>query len=194
MNPQIVCSTERSKCYVVDGWIEADYANVFFALTKQLPLEDKPTCKIFGRECIMHRSIGFFSNNSDGYNYAGQISKASPMPRWLYNLTTLVNIELGTDFNGALVNYYHNGEEYIGAHSDDESGLSNGVVACISLGADRTFRIKNKKDKSRIDVVTKNGQLLVMDGDFQKEFTHEIPIQKQINGGRISITFRKHTK
>lgn len=32
MNPQIVCSTERSKCYVVDGWIEADHANVFFAL------------------------------------------------------------------------------------------------------------------------------------------------------------------
>jgi alkylated DNA repair dioxygenase AlkB len=194
MEKQIVCSTRHSTCYVVDEWIEAIYADVLFLLAKQLPLEDQPKCKIFGRDCVMHRSIGFFSDGSNGYSYAGQISYASRMPKWLRELTRLINLFLGTDFNGALINYYHNGEEYIGAHSDDESGLSNGVVACISLGVNRIFRIKNKIDKSKIDIETKNGQLLVMDGNFQKEFTHEIPIQKQINSGRISITFRKHTK
>jgi len=31
-----------------------------------------------------------------------------------------------------------------------------------------------------------------MQGEFQKEFTHEIPIQKKILDERISLTFRKH--
>ena len=33
-----------------------------------------------------------------------------------------------------------------------------------------------------------------MAGDFQKEFTHEIPAEKKIKEGRISFTFRKHLK
>ena len=31
-----------------------------------------------------------------------------------------------------------------------------------------------------------------MAGNFQKEFTHEIPIQKKVSDERISFTFRKH--
>ena len=32
-----------------------------------------------------------------------------------------------------------------------------------------------------------------MGGNFQKLYTHEIPIQKKIKEYRISFTFRKHT-
>jgi len=31
-----------------------------------------------------------------------------------------------------------------------------------------------------------------MGGNFQKLYTHEIPIQKKIKESRISFTFRKH--
>ena len=31
-----------------------------------------------------------------------------------------------------------------------------------------------------------------MTGDFQNEFTHEIPIEKNIKDIRYSFTFRKH--
>lgn len=31
-----------------------------------------------------------------------------------------------------------------------------------------------------------------MGGNFQKEFTHEIPIEKKITDTRYSLTFRKH--
>ena len=31
-----------------------------------------------------------------------------------------------------------------------------------------------------------------MAGDFQKEFTHEIPIEKKVEGVRYSFTFRRH--
>jgi alkylated DNA repair dioxygenase AlkB len=45
-----------------------------------------------------------------------------------------------------------------------------------------------------LDVPTNSGEMLIMGGDFQKEFTHEIPIEKKIKHPRISFTFRKHTE
>ena len=33
-----------------------------------------------------------------------------------------------------------------------------------------------------------------MGGNFQKEFTHEIPIEKKVLDTRYSLTFRRHMK
>lgn len=33
---------------------------------------------------------------------------------------------------------------------------------------------------------------MIMAGDFQKEFTHEIPMEKKKKNPRISFTFRRH--
>ncbi len=110
----------------------------------------------------------------------------------------LVNIKLSTDFNGILINLYNGGNDYIGKHSDNEKELSSsGTVAAISIGKERVFRIRNKvkggTGKIIADIRTTNGQLLVMDGKFQLEYTHEVP--KDISTGiRVSITFRRHLK
>ena len=39
---------------------------------------------------------------------------------------------------------------------------------------------------------TKSYEIIHMGGNFQKEFTHEIPIEKKIKEKRISFTFRYH--
>lgn len=114
----------------------------------------------------------------------------------LQHLLPGVNQSLGTHFNGILVNHYINGEKYIGAHSDDERGLDKGgrnMVAGIAFGAIRKFRIRNKQTKAIVlDYPHTPGTLIVMEGDFQKEFTHEIPIEKKVKEERISVTFRHH--
>jgi len=57
----------------------------------------------------------------------------------------------------------------------------------------RKFRIRDKSTKKIVlDYDHQPGTLLVMSGEFQKQFTHEIPIQKKIKDERISITFRHH--
>uniref|UniRef100_A0A6C0JQE2 Alpha-ketoglutarate-dependent dioxygenase AlkB-like domain-containing protein n=1 Tax=viral metagenome TaxID=1070528 RepID=A0A6C0JQE2_9ZZZZ len=54
--------------------------------------------------------------------------------------------------------------------------------------------ILEKDGKKFLDMSMPSGCLFIMDGDFQKEFTHEIPAQKAITDIRISLTFRKHIK
>jgi alkylated DNA repair dioxygenase AlkB len=158
-------------------------------------LEHQPEIIVYGKKCKQQRNVGFFSNESIGYNYSRQIMKSQSLGPELAELLRLVNEMLGANFNGILANEYPNGENYIGAHSDSEIGLDAKVgVVSISYGAERKFRIRSKVDTKIVcDEPTTHGQLLVMGGiNFQKLYTHEIPIQKKIKESRISFTFRKH--
>ena len=156
-------------------------------------LLENPKINIYGKSAIQHRSIGFFSNDSIGYYYSGQLAKSQSLSENLSILLNKINTKFGGKFNGILVNKYINGNDYIGAHSDDETSLDKCGVVCISYGAVRKFRIKNKITKKTIvDIPTISNNILNMGGDFQKEFTHEIPIEKKIKEVRYSFTFRKH--
>ena len=148
------------------------------------------------------------------------LSTSIVLPHILYH----TNLALGTNFNGLLINRYHTGEQYISAHSDDEKGLDKNhkMVASLCYGPGiseahtgrvnylgiseahtgrvnylgiRTFRIRNKTTKEIVlDHQHLPCSLLVMEGEFQREFTHEIPIQKKIKEDRISVTFRTHAE
>lgn len=108
-------------------------------------------------------------------------------------LLNSVNEKLSSDFNGILINKYIDGTQNIGTHSDDEENLGNIGVCAISYGATRNFRIRNKFTKKIVENVdTKDDEIILMEGDFQKEFTHEIPVQKKVKDMRYSFTFRKH--
>lgn len=153
----------------------------------------RPQIKIFGKIAYQNRSVGFFSNESVGYKYSNQMSSSIPLTPSLVKLLDEINKRYGTEFNGILVNKYDGGNDYIGAHSDDESGLDKAGVIAISYGTTRKFRIRDKVTKKIIlDVPTVSNCIIFMKGDFQKKYTHEIPIEKTVKGTRYSFTFRKH--
>ena len=156
-------------------------------------IEDKlnnyPKIKIFNKEATQHRCIGFFSNESLGYYYSGQLAKSQPLTVNLKNLLDKINQKFNSEFNGILVNKYNDGNDYIGKHSDDEKGLDSNIgVLSLSYGAVRKFRIRNKIDnKIVVDVLLDPGVIVQMGGYFQKEFTHEIPIQKKVKACDIHL-------
>ena len=156
-------------------------------------LIERPEITIMGKLCHQNRNVGFFSNTSEGYRYSTQIMISKPLTENLEKLLLLVNEILGSDYNGILINEYLDGNNSIGAHSDNITALGNVGVFAISYGTSRIFRIRDKKTKTKLlDINTEHLQGILMKDDFQKLFTHEIPIQKKIKTGRISFTFRKH--
>lgn len=149
---------------------------------------------VFGNVCHQHRSVGFYSDTSKGYNYSSSKTLAKKMHPCLRELLIYINDKFDYNYNGILINKYDGGEDNIGKHSDDENGLDSRVgVIAISYGAVRKFRIRNKMTgKIEIDVPTDPNKIIQMAGDFQKEFTHEIPVEKKVKGVRYSFTFRRH--
>lgn len=161
----------------------------------------KPPITVYGKPARQHRNVGFFSNESSGYNYSNQKMPSQPLTQSMVTLLAIVNNELGATYNGMLINEYSDGNDEIGRHSDDEHDLDPDVgVAALSVGVGRVFRVRYKQADKQLgigkrkyfDWVTGDYELMVMGGKFQKEFTHEIPVQKKIKKKRVSITFRKH--
>lgn len=152
---------------------------------------------------MQNRLLNFFSDESNGYQYSGQLAEATPLPPAMKDLLFKVNkflkdkIKDFQDFNGILVNKYETGEHYIGKHSDSTKGIV-GPIATLAIGHPRTFRIRSKKTGAILanvlsPALDKSYNLMVMQGEFQSEFTHEIPKEKKIKHARMSFTFRTHT-
>ena len=153
-----------------------------------------PPIVVYGKTRRQNRSVGFFSNVSKGYIYSGQIMTSQSLSANLETLLMRTNELFGSAFNGVLVNKYDDGKDYISAHSDDEKELDQVGVVAISHGAVRKFRIRRRDTKKiYLDIPTTSGTYIHMGGNFQSEFTHEIPKQLRIKGVRYSFTFRKHT-
>jgi alkylated DNA repair dioxygenase AlkB len=193
-------------------WAVREYGPDYFQLASALPLETKPPIMFMGQVKHQQRDVGFFSDTSEGYRYSGVLMRSKPISPnpstgdsgqlFLAWLLPAVNQSLGTDFNGVLVNRYNSGEDYISAHSDDESALDCGTVestrkavASISYGATRKFRIRDKQTNAIVlDYPVESRTLLVMDGNFQTEFKHEVVRELRVREPRISCTFRCHLR
>lgn len=157
-------------------------------------LEIRPPIMLFGKQVNQCRDVGFFSNESIGYKYSNQMAPSIPLTPNLETLLRYVNKKYNASFNGILINRYNDGTEYISAHSDDERYLDPVGVVAISHGSSRIFRVRDKKTKEIVDdFYTDNNHILHMTGDFQKEFTHEIPKERGV-GLRYSFTFRRHNE
>lgn len=153
----------------------------------------KPPIKFMGKVVHQQRDVGFFSDESIGYHYSNQLAASKPLKSNLMELMKIVNTQFNIEYNGILVNRYIGGDNYISDHSDNEKTLDESGVIAISQGVVRKFRIREKETKKKvIDVPTTSYSVIQMGGDFQKEFTHGIPVEKKVTGVRYSFTFRTH--
>lgn len=103
-------------------------------------------------------------------------------------------------FNSALLNYYRDGKDSISWHSDDETSLGcNPLISSFSLGAERVFKLRNKKTKQEFSIHLESGSLLFMGNNSQTLYEHCLPKLRDAhsifdvdeNSERINITFRK---
>jgi alkylated DNA repair dioxygenase AlkB len=198
----IIHLLDNARLSVHNKWLsEPEATRLMEHIQTDLTLIHNPGFTLYGKPCVMHRDIGFFTDAPvKGYRFFGQIAVSQPLSPELWTLLQAVNEFTESDFNAILINRYNSKEDYIGAHSDDESALGADGVFALSLGGERIFRIRDKATKTIVeDLVTTNGQLLGMCGsEFQKRFTHEVPsVSKSVSKSeepsvRISLTFRKH--
>lgn len=155
----------------------------------------KPEIKIMGKICHQNRDVNFFSDDINEYNYSNKKMKSNKLSTNLKQLLKEINEICKTEYNSILINRYNDGSEGIGKHSDDEKEIDKTSITSLSFGSTRKFRIRDKKTKEIIkDVLLKSLDICIMGGNFQKDYTHEIPIEKKIKNLRYSFTFRKFNK
>lgn len=97
----------------------------------------------------------------------------------------------GRKFRYAVLNYYRDGNDYIGSHSDREVA-DNSLVISVSIGATRRFVLKHKfREGVKHIFLLAHGDVLILNYDAIKgKYMHSLPKMANV-GPRINITFRE---
>jgi len=93
-------------------------------------------------------------------------------------------------YNAVLCNLYKNGNDSVGPHADAEPEMGP-VIASVSLGAERLFRLKRLDGTVAFAERLPHGSLFIMAGATQKNFKHDVPKEPSVTDARINLTFRR---
>jgi alkylated DNA repair dioxygenase AlkB len=149
---------------------------------------------VWGRTYAQPRLIAWYGDAGMIYTYSGIQLTPLPWTPALLDVKSRVEAVTGTDFNSVLLNYYRDHRDSMGLHSDDEPELGERpILASLSLGEERTFILKHKRDKALKPVRLRlaSGSLLLMKGDTQRYWKHGIDKEKHPCGPRVNLTFRR---
>ena len=166
-------------------------ANRYFDLLLQNILWKNDEANILGKHIVTKRKVAWYGNSDYSYAYSNTTKQALAWTRELSVLKRLVEEITGESFNSCLLNLYHNGNEGLGWHSDDEKSIGkNTSIASLSFGAERKFSLKHKQTKQTVSLVLEHGSLLVMKDVTQTNWLHSLPKSNKIIQARINLTFR----
>ena len=147
--------------------------------------------KIFGKTHQIPRLQAWYADNEIEYTYSGKKLQRHNWNKTLIEIKQEIESITSIKFNSVLANLYRNGNDSMGLHSDNEKELGiNPVIASLSLGESRDIHFKHKNIKTSINVPQTSGQLIVMYGQTQKYWKHEIKKTKKFKKPRINLTFR----
>ena len=166
-----------------DGWMQR--------LCAETPWE-QPQVFLHGRYYPVPRLVAWFGDPEACYRYSGVTHQPVPWTPLLTLVRERVQEAVGQPFNGVLLNYYRDGQDSMGWHSDDEPELGvNPVVAALNLGGTRRFDLR-RKGASRIEhsLELASGSLLVMSGPTQHHWQHQVAKTRSVCAPRLNLTFR----
>jgi alkylated DNA repair dioxygenase AlkB len=189
---------DSKKITVPNGWIYfeehfismAESELLFDKLKSELNWEQS-TIKIFGKEYQTPRKESYYGETLANYAYSGKRLFRNDWNELLFELKLKIEQEIGHSFNAVLANWYRDGRDSNGWHADDEKELGkNPKIASLSFGCTRRFDLKHKNTNEKLSLELTTGSLLVMGGELQHFWKHQIPKQLKIKDDRINLTFR----
>ncbi len=159
-------------------------------LIDEIPWEHDETV-MFGKRIVTKRKVAWFADGGRSYAYSGTEKVARTWTEHLLFLKARAEKISGASCNSCLLNLYHDGGEGMGWHSDDERSMSEGApILSMSFGAERKFSFRHKSTKQTASIFLENGSLLVMAGETQKFWHHQLPKSAKVSAPRVNLTFR----
>ena len=152
---------------------------------------DADQVMMFGKLVTTRRKVAWIGDPECAYTYSGVKKSPQAWTPELLSIKTQLEELTQTEFNSCLLNFYHDGNDGMGWHSDDEKMLEkNGAIASLSFGAERKFAFKHKQSKQTVSLALAHGSLLVMKDTTQANWLHRLPPTTKISTPRVNLTFR----
>lgn len=178
--------------YVPDFFSKLQADNYFKTIKDQTNWQHDDIT-VFGKIYKQPRLTALFGNSNQTYSYSNITMHPKPFTSNLLDIKTKVEDFSDEKFNTLLVNLYRDGNDSNGWHADNEKELgTNPVIASVSFGEKRPFHFKHRLLKNeRHKLNLEHGSLLIMKGEMQHYWLHQIAKTKRQIQPRINLTFRR---
>ena len=191
--PKKIIEGDYGELEYIEDFLSYSEAETYFkSIDEESPWE-RPILTYFGEKHSIPRDTAWYGEKS--YVYSGVKNEPNEMTESLIELRKITEEKCSYSFNSLLINRYLDGNDKVSWHADDEAELENcNIIASISLGAGRDFRIRKKEnfrnpEDKTIKIFLEPGSLLIMKAPLQKFWEHEIPKRTNV-GPRLNLTFR----
>jgi len=169
---------------------KADSDRLFKSLTDNI-LWQQDQIRFFGKMIDIPCLTDWYGENDLTYTYTVILMKPHSRTPDLLEIKNKIEKEAKVTFSSVLLNFYRDGKDSVAWHCDDEKELGiNPVIGSVSFGATRTFKFRHLQDKIVEKVELTNGSFVLMQGETQHKWEHEIPKASKILTPRINLTFR----
>lgn len=147
---------------------------------------------VFGKTYRQPRLTALYGNNEKPYSYSNITMHPHQFTNELQEIKSKIETITTDKFTTCLLNLYRDGQDSNGWHADNEKELGkNPIIASMSFGASRMFHLKHRyKSVLKHKLILKSGSLLIMKGQTQHFWLHQIPKTKKNVEARINLTFR----
>jgi alkylated DNA repair dioxygenase AlkB len=195
----IVIDNEGARVELVTDFLDLDERRrIRTELGEARACFEQDPVRMFGKTTLSKRLVAAFGDPGLRYRYAGLERRAHPWPAELGRLAARLSALAAEAFGGAplnyaLVNWYRDGRDRMGWHSDAEPDLvARAPIASLSLGAARPFLLERRgpKPRRRHEVLLSDGSLLWMTGSTQELYRHAVPPRAAVSEPRFNLTFR----
>jgi alkylated DNA repair dioxygenase AlkB len=169
---------------------EAD--GLFKLLQEHLAWRQEPIW-MFGKQILQPRLTALYGDPKVPYGYSGIAMEALPFTEELECIKLRLQAFTQQEFTHVLCNYYRDGMDSMGWHRDNEPILGiNPTIVSLTFGATRSFQLRPYgKKEPKLSLELSHGSLLLMGGESQHFWEHQLPKTKKVSAPRINLTFRK---
>ncbi|MEM9451152.1 MAG: alpha-ketoglutarate-dependent dioxygenase AlkB [Cyanobacteria bacterium P01_E01_bin.6] len=180
----------------IPNFLSEDEANTLLFQSLDTVEWSQNSTKMYGKTIPLPRREAIYGDRPYTYTYSGgKVSLTARLwddAKFLHSLKTRVEQATGFKYQLVIGNHYRNGRDSIGFHDDGRPELGKcPAIASISLGAARTFKLRQKVKGSFIhSFEMTHGSLILMRPGCQENWAHAVPKTSKPVGARVNWTFR----
>ena len=186
-----LCVIENGEYIYIPNFFSKTESDFFFKMLTDNITWKQESMNMYGKRIDFPRLTAWYGDNDKPYKFSGITLQPLVWTNEIIEIKNKIEPQTKVVFNSVLLNRYRNGNDSISWHTDAEKELGiNPVIASVNFGATRKFQLRHIKSKEKIEIELTHGSLLILKGELQHFWQHQVPKTSMPVGERINLTFR----
>jgi len=189
--PTGLCVVDNGEYIYLPNYFSKSESDSYLKSLKENILWKQESMNMYGKKVYFPRLTAWYGDNDKPYKFSGITLQPHPWTTEILEIKNKIEQQVKVVFNSVLLNRYRDGNDSISWHTAAAPELGkNPIIASVNFGDTRKFQLRHINTKKKLEIELSHGSLLIMQGELQHFWQHQVPKTKELKTERINLTFR----